>query len=158
MIRLLSAAWLHIYSSKVSVQDIKTENVLVQSGVPKVCDFTQSILFPLDVDMDEACPKDTLGVDFVGIGCVIYSIAAWEVFDYDYFEAQRWPGPEDLRSVDDVLLGEVITKCWYGKYCSMKTFHDDVVGLLQSELGVRCFDLQVVDGNKIEDGSTESHQ
>ena len=46
MIRLLSAAWLHIYSHNVSVQDIKTENILVQGGVPKICDFTQGLLFP----------------------------------------------------------------------------------------------------------------
>jgi serine/threonine protein kinase len=132
MIRLLSAAWLHIYSHNVSVQDIKTENILVQGGVPKVCDFTQGLLFPQDVDMHKICPEDTLRVDLVGIGCVIYSIAAWEVLAYDYFEEQRWPGPEDLKPADDIMCGEIINKCWYGKYNSVNALHDDVIRLLGS--------------------------
>jgi serine/threonine protein kinase len=132
MIRLLSAAWLHIYSHNVSIQDIKTENILVQDGVPKICDFTKGLLFPLDIGMHEICPEDTLRVDLVGIGCVIYSIAAWEVFDYDYFEEQRWPGAEDLKPTESIMCGEIIEKCWYGKYKSMNVLHVDVIRLLGS--------------------------
>jgi serine/threonine protein kinase len=131
-IRLLSAAWLHIYSRNVSIQDIKTENILVQDGVPKISDFTEAILYPLDANMDKICPKDNLRVDLVGIGCVMYSIAAWEVFDYDYFAEQRWPGPEDVKPTDHIMCGEIIKNCWYGKYCSMNVFHDDVISSLAS--------------------------
>jgi serine/threonine protein kinase len=127
MIRLLSTAWLYIYSQNVSVQDIKTENILIQDGMPKIGDFTQSILFPLNVDIHEACPKDVLRADLVGIGCVIYSIAAWEVFDYYYFASRRWPGPEDFRPTDHIMCGKIIKKCWNGKYKSMKSLHDDII-------------------------------
>jgi hypothetical protein len=82
--------------------------------------------------MHKICPKDALRVDLVDIDCVIYSIAAWEVFDYDYFEEQRWPGPEDLKPANDIMCGEIIKKCWYGKYSSMKVLHDDVIELLGS--------------------------
>lgn len=85
MIRLLSNAWLHIYSRNVSAHDIKPDNVLIQNGVPKICDFTEGILFPLGDDMHSVCPKETLQVDLIGIGCVIYSVASWEVFYYDFF-------------------------------------------------------------------------
>ena len=130
MIRLLSTTWFHIYSQNVSVQDIKTENILVQGGVPRVGDFTQSIIFPLDANMRKICPKDTLRVDLVGIGCVIYSIAAWDVFNYDYFAEQRWPGPEDLKPTDHIMCGEIIKKCWNGKYSSVEALYDDVINLL----------------------------
>jgi serine/threonine protein kinase len=134
MIRILSEAWLHIYSPNVSAQDIKTENILVQTGVPKVSDFTQGILFPIGADMHEVCPEDVLRVDLTGISCVIYSVAVWEVFDYDHFEEQRWPGAEDLKPTDNILCGEIIKNCWYGKYNCMKVLHDDVVRTLL-ELG-----------------------
>ena len=97
--------------------------------MPKVGDFTQSILFPLDADMHKICPKDVLRVDLVGIGCVIYSIAAWEVFDYDYFAEQRWPGSEDFKPTDHIMCGKIIKKCWNGKYSSVKALHDDVISL-----------------------------
>jgi hypothetical protein len=98
--------------------------------VPKVGDFTQSILFPLDADMRKICPRDTLRVDLVGIGCVIYSIAAWEVFDYDFIE-QRWPSAEDLKPTDHVMSGKIIEKCWDGDYSSVKTLHDEATRLLK---------------------------
>jgi hypothetical protein len=82
--------------------------------------------------MHEICPEDTLRVDLVGIGCAIYSVAAWEVFNYDYFEEQRWPNPEDLKRTDSIMCGEIIEKCWHGKYKSMKVLHDDVIRLLGS--------------------------
>ena len=124
MIRRLSDAWLHIHCANVSIQDIKTENVLVQAGMPKVADFTQAILYPQGAENE--CSNDELRVDLLGIGCVIYSIVAWDVFDFEYFEEERWPCLEDLRPVDDMMLGDIISKCWLGSYSSIKEFHADV--------------------------------
>lgn len=132
MVRLLSVAWLHIYSQNVSAQDINTVNIFVQRGVPKVGNFTQSILFPLDANTRKICPRDTLRVDLVGIGCVMYSIAAWEVFDFDFFAEQRWPRAEDLKPTDHVMCGKIIERCWDGSYNSVKTLHDEVISLLES--------------------------
>jgi hypothetical protein len=82
--------------------------------------------------MCEICPKDTFRVDLVGIGCVIYSIAAWEVFDYDYFEKKHWPGPEDLKPADHIMCRKIIKKCWHGKYSGMNALHKDVIRFLGS--------------------------
>ncbi|EXJ82339.1 serine/threonine protein kinase [Capronia epimyces CBS 606.96] len=123
MIRFLATTWLHIYTSHVSIQDIKTDNILVRDGVPKVADFTDSVVF------EDECPRDDLRSDLLGIGCVIYSIATWDVFGFDWGEGNRWPGPDQFRPVDNVLFGDVIAKCWTGDYDSMNGLYGDVVRL-----------------------------
>ncbi|KKZ65929.1 hypothetical protein EMCG_08339 [[Emmonsia] crescens] len=42
-------------------------------------------------------------VDLLCLGCVIYSIATWQVFMDDYFEKDRWPAPEELPPTSDFL-------------------------------------------------------
>ncbi|OAL30863.1 hypothetical protein AYO20_08556 [Fonsecaea nubica] len=127
MIRRLSTTWLYIYSRHVLIQDINTDNVLVHHGMPKVGDFTQAIVYPGECPP----PQHDFWIDIIGIGCILYSIEKWEVFDYDYFSDQRWPEPADLRSVEGMALGPVITKCWERGYTCMQDFHNDVMRLLK---------------------------
>jgi hypothetical protein len=86
----------------------------------------------LNTDMGQICPRDTLRVDLIGIGCVIYSIAAWEVFDYGYFAEERLPDPEDLKPTGHIMCGRIIKKCWDGDHSSVKAPHDDVINSLES--------------------------
>ncbi|MCJ1254570.1 hypothetical protein MMC24_002385 [Lignoscripta atroalba] len=130
-IRLLAETFFHLYSCKVLHQDVKPDNVLVHNGSLKISDFANSELFPLDADMEEICANDPLSrVDLLGLGCVFYSVAAWKVFSYDYFEKDRWPKPEELPSIDGILCENIIKKCWDEKYSSIKPLYEDVVALL----------------------------
>lgn len=77
---LIETFW-YIYSRKVLHQDVKPNNILVENGSLKVTDFANAAMYALDADMEEICGKDPLSrVDILGLGCIIYSIAAWKVF------------------------------------------------------------------------------
>jgi serine/threonine protein kinase len=130
-IRLLARTFFYFYSRRVLHQDIKPSNVLVSKGTLKITDFANSALFSLDDDMEDICARDPLSrVDLLGVGCVFYSIAAWKVFSYDYFEPGRWPTPEELPPTDGILCEDIIQKCWQNTYSSMKPLYEDVVALL----------------------------
>lgn len=116
MIRSLFAAFSYIYSRKVSLQDIKAENVLVSHGTLKFGDFGEAILHDLNVTIEEVYAQKAFRLDLLGMGCIIYSVSAWEVFDYSYFERGSWPTEEDLPDTHHLMFKEVIEKCWYGAY------------------------------------------
>ncbi|GKZ32810.1 hypothetical protein AbraIFM66950_002437 [Aspergillus brasiliensis] len=116
----------YIYSSKVLLQDVKPNNILVHNGSLKVTDFGNAAVFALDADMEAICRKDPLSrVDILGIGCIIYSIAAWRAFWYDYFEDQRWPMQEDLPETSGLLCEDVIRKCWSDSYDTIQALYED---------------------------------
>ncbi|RDH38148.1 hypothetical protein BDQ94DRAFT_156844 [Aspergillus welwitschiae] len=68
----------YIYSRKVLHQDVKPNNILVHDESPKVADFGNAEIFALYANMEAIYMKDPFSrVDILGIGCIIYSIAAW---------------------------------------------------------------------------------
>lgn len=87
MMRHLSDTLLYVHSRNVAIQDIKTDNVLMHYGIPKVCDFTQGVLYTLTEKMQD---KDVLNIDLLGIGCILYSISTGEIFSYNFDEQGRW--------------------------------------------------------------------
>ncbi|PGH10662.1 hypothetical protein AJ79_05376 [Helicocarpus griseus UAMH5409] len=89
-IETLIRAFHHIYSCRVLHQDVKLSNILVHDDVPKVADFANGAIFPTEKDMELVYERDPLSrVDLLGIDCVMYSVATWQVFEYDYFENGR---------------------------------------------------------------------
>ncbi|KAL2434020.1 hypothetical protein ABEF95_013848 [Exophiala dermatitidis] len=50
MMRHIADTLLYIYSRNVAIQDIKTDNVLMHHGMPKICDFTH----PISPDREDA--------------------------------------------------------------------------------------------------------
>lgn len=75
MMRHISDTLLYIYSRNVAVQDIKTDNVLMHYGMPKFCDFTQGILYPLAEKIQDVCPprRITQGSSWDGL-CSLFHI------------------------------------------------------------------------------------
>lgn len=117
----------HVYRCKVLHQDIKLNNILVDQDTLKVIDFANGALFPLDADMEAACADDPLTrVDLLCLGCVLYSIAAWHVFAYDYFEAGGWPTVGELPSTSGVICEGIIRKCWEDKYSTVASLNEDM--------------------------------
>ncbi|KEF55617.1 serine/threonine protein kinase [Exophiala aquamarina CBS 119918] len=129
MMRHISNTLLYFYSHNVAIQDIKTDNVLMHRGIPKLCDFTQGIRYPLTEKMQDVCPEEVLGRDLLGIGCVLYSISTWKVFNYDFDNERRWPTSDDLESTENVQFGKIIENCWHRKYSSIEDFHNDITGV-----------------------------
>ncbi|KAL1974710.1 hypothetical protein VTN31DRAFT_4914 [Thermomyces dupontii] len=122
---LVETFW-YIYSRKVLHQDVKPNNILVQNDSLKVADFANAEMYALDADMEVICERDPLSrVDILGLGCIIYSIAAWQVFYYDYFENNIWPEPAGLPPTSGLLFGDIIDKCWRDSYRTMKPLYED---------------------------------
>lgn len=133
----IRAIWIHslmetfwyIYSRKVLHQDVKPSNILVENGSLRVVDFANAVMYGLDADMEEICARDPLSrVDILGLGCILYSIAAWRVFYYDYFEHERWPGLEDLPETRGLLYEDIINKCWRDSHGTLKLLYEDYNG------------------------------
>lgn len=119
----------YIYSRKVLHQDVKLNNILVDGGCLKVIDFANAVMFGVDADMEEICARDPLSrVDILGLGCVFYSIAAWRVFCYDYFEYERWPRMEELPETRGLLCEDIINKCWRDSYGTLGLLFEDCSG------------------------------
>jgi serine/threonine protein kinase len=130
-IQLLMETFYHIYCCKVLHQDIKLNNILVDNDCLKVIDFANGALLPLDADMEATCADDPLSrVDLLCLGCVIYSIATWQAFIYDYFEKDRWPMPEELPPTSDIPCGDIIKKCWEDKYSTIASLYEDIIAWL----------------------------
>ncbi|KAL1978476.1 hypothetical protein VTN31DRAFT_1335 [Thermomyces dupontii] len=99
------------HTAKVLVFDIAPRNFLLTDDMSlKMIDFGQAALFPLDTDITTASDDGlTVQVDIFHLGCTIYSIASWKLYecnlmDYNY----KLPRLEDLPNVDDCFCGEII--------------------------------------------------
>lgn len=108
----------HIHQRRVFVDEIALRNILIAEGRGlQFSDFGQSVLLPLDTDMDTVCENDlSAKIEMLHLGWVIYSIATWRVSKYYYFEREelRWPETGDLPSTEDVFCGEIVRRCWRG--------------------------------------------
>lgn len=126
-IRTLMKAFHHIYVRNVLHQDIKLNNIFVDQDSVKLGDFANGAIFPLGANMDAICAGDPLSrVDLLGIGCVIYSIAAWKVYNYGYFEKDCcWPRSDEVPETDGIMYREIIDKCWRNEYNNIPELYED---------------------------------
>lgn len=122
-------AFSYTHSRKVFVDDIALRNILVLGGELKLADFGQSILLPLDIDINSASENLTAKIEVPHLGWIIYSIASWRVHRYYFSDSSdlSWPGPDSFPDVDGVLCGNVIRKCWCGEYTSMEDVQNDLL-------------------------------
>ncbi|KAK2799698.1 hypothetical protein FQN50_008398 [Emmonsiellopsis sp. PD_5] len=126
-IRSLVETFSYVHSCRVILQDVALRNILVHNNSLKLCDFGDSSLLPLNTDMQRFCESGTTPqVEILYVGCVLYSIAAWHEFKYDYFENERFPEPEELPAMDGILFASIIRKCWTGGYASMEALSRDI--------------------------------
>ncbi|KAF2176765.1 kinase-like protein [Zopfia rhizophila CBS 207.26] len=129
-IQVVVNAFSHAHARRVVIQDISLRNILVHENSLKLSDFGESSLLPLDTDMTRFCVNDTTPqIEILHLGCILYSIAAWKEFKYNYFEAERWPEVGELPVTDDILYASIIKKCWNGEYVSMEALLKDVQGM-----------------------------
>ncbi|PGH01686.1 serine/threonine protein kinase [Helicocarpus griseus UAMH5409] len=126
-IRSLVDTFSYVHSCRVVHQDIALRNILLHNNSPKLCDFGESSILPLDADMERFCDCDTTPqVEMLYLGYVLYSILVWKELKYDYFENMCFPKPEELPETDGIVYGAIIRKCWAGEYASMEALRNDV--------------------------------
>lgn len=122
----------YIHSCKVFVDDIAPRNILILDDQPKVADFGQSVLLPLDADIASANTNDlNVRIEILHLGWILYSIASWHVNKYYFFDENPdlcWP--VSFPNVDGVVCGEIIKKCWHGEYVSMDNVKLEALQLL----------------------------
>ena len=80
----------HVHGQSVIIADIGTRNFLVADDLSiKLCDFTESTIMPLDVNMDEADDSGySVQTDIGQIGAVMYEVVTGKFFDFDLFKGQ----------------------------------------------------------------------
>ena len=139
-IQSLSDTFAYVHSRRVSVVDIDCRNILVHNGSLKLSSFGRSVLLPIHADMERfyVCMKEsspasevsfmvqsTVATEMFHLGCVLYSIAAWDVFNTNY-DHDYPPALEGLPDTHGVLGEEVILRCWTGRYPNMAALKEDV--------------------------------
>lgn len=119
--RKMARTLAYIHERRVIVADIASRNFLLDSELSiKICDFTESILLPLDTCMENADVDGySTQTDIGQLGCVMYEVIIREKCDFDIFKdippeeyGGRWPRRADLPSTQGIWLGSIIEKCW----------------------------------------------
>ncbi|PGH29535.1 serine/threonine protein kinase [[Emmonsia] crescens] len=137
-IRCLADAFAYVHSHRVVVDDIDLRNILIHNNRPKLSDFNQSFLLPLDTDMEHFSIYDiNAHIEILHLGCLFYSISTWSKFKYDYFDDNRFPNLDELPDTDGIISGMIIRKCWTRGYANMELLRKDVEGSLPDELRAR---------------------
>ncbi|KZF20818.1 hypothetical protein L228DRAFT_284744 [Xylona heveae TC161] len=111
-----------LHDSKILIYDLAVRNLLIadDSQSLKMMDFGQCSVLADDDDIATANDGGlTAKVDLFHLGCVIYSIEAWRVYECDLLETGfELPPLNALPSVSGLVFGGIIEKCWTGQYQS----------------------------------------
>lgn len=120
-IREMARALVLIHERRVIVADITSGSFLLNADLSiKFSDFAESIVLPLDTDMDTVDDNGySIYTDIGRLGAVIYEITTGKRSRFDLFKHQSsnttkaaMPPRNTLPSTKNILLGEVIEKCW----------------------------------------------
>jgi serine/threonine protein kinase len=70
----------YVHSRKVFVDEIALRNILIADDQLKLADFGQSVLLPIDADVDTICEEDlTAKIEILHLGWIIYLITVWRI-------------------------------------------------------------------------------
>lgn len=121
---------LHFHTANVFVIDLSLRNILLADDLSlKMIDFGKCRLLPKDmnIDMDRINDKGmSARVEMHHLGSVIYSIASWTNYEWDYCSIKKeLPAVGKLPDVSDVFCGDVIWKCWAGGYQAVQYLYEE---------------------------------
>lgn len=63
--------------------------------------------------------------DIVAIGCIIYSIETWRMYNSDFWNEKRGPTAEEAPGIEGLYYREIVEKCWRNEYSSMRFLYED---------------------------------
>ena len=122
----------YLHDSRVLISDLALRNLLVTDDLSlKMIDFGQCAILPLDSDPSKASVNGlTAKVDIFHLGCIIYSLAAWQTFENDFDVDSHYPPLDHLPQVNGLPCAALIRKCWSGGYSSIHELRTDAHRLL----------------------------
>ncbi|KAI4153450.1 MAG: hypothetical protein L6R39_001567 [Caloplaca ligustica] len=124
----------HLHKCKILVDDLALRNMLIADDMSlKMIDFGNSSVLPLDADLTKVDEDGfTVQADIFYLGCLIYSIAAWEKFEFCLIDTKyELPPLSELPDLTTVLFGELIKRCWTGHYRDIHQLQSDVLTFSQ---------------------------
>ncbi|EFQ99240.1 hypothetical protein MGYG_02253 [Nannizzia gypsea CBS 118893] len=106
----------------LNYRNIKPNNILIHGGCVKTIDFANREIFHLDINMEKIFADDPYAKgDLSGIASLTYSISAWRVFHYDFFEENRFSRPDQVPTTETLVYWEIIDRCWRNEYHSIRS-------------------------------------
>lgn len=112
----------YLHESRILVNDLALRNLMIADDFSlRMIDFSDCAVLPLDTDPSTANVDGiTAKTDIFHLGCLIYSVAAWQRYESDFFDLDsRFPPLNDLPAVDHLPCAEILRKCWTGGYSSV---------------------------------------
>jgi serine/threonine protein kinase len=106
-----------IHDRRIIVADIATRNFVLDADLKvTICDFTESMLLPLDIHMETAdWAGYSIHTDIGQLGAVMYEVVVGEKCEFDIskdlpveLSSGTWPRRESLPSTEGLWLGLII--------------------------------------------------
>jgi serine/threonine protein kinase len=117
----LARTLVHIHHRRVIVCDIRTDNILLDNDFSvKMTDFSESVMMPLDWNMDGVVELGySVPTDIGAFGAVVFEIVTGAHCTFnlhqDWKEAgdsYKWPPRDSLPATNGVGFGHIIDRCW----------------------------------------------
>ena len=125
IILLLVDSLVHLHDCMIAHNDFTVNNVVVHASGIKVLDFGHSTLFPLTAVMQD---EEEAQTDILCLGCMMYSIVSWTVYDPN--DLENWTSDsfrhlrDTLQDLEQCLLGPIIENCLLGGYVNIRQVKD----------------------------------
>jgi len=119
--RAMTRALIHVHNCRVLAADIATRNFLLSADLDvKLSDFNQSVILPLDTDMEMADDGGySIYTDIGQLGTVFYTVVTGQACEFDLFKDLPyeptdavWPRRKDLPNTENIWIGPIIERCW----------------------------------------------
>ncbi|KAL9623868.1 MAG: hypothetical protein Q9160_001860 [Pyrenula sp. 1 TL-2023] len=116
----LARTLVYIHDRRVLVCDIRTDNILLDDDFSvKMIDFSESIMMPLDWDLQGSVDLgDSVSTDIGAFGRIIYEIVTGQHCKFDPFQHWKepgdpcqWPSRESLPTTESIWLSHIIERC-----------------------------------------------
>ena len=147
----------YVHECSVIVDDVALRNFMIDDQFTiKLIDFGLSTLQPLGSNIANSIAAH---LDIFRVGFVLYSIAAWKLYDYDDYRDENpeststresaslqnpmnsefeWPLVENLPSVEGCLYGDFIHNFWTGHYNTMDQLRKNIPRTVKPDASTDC--------------------
>lgn len=112
----------YLHESRVLIDDLALRNLVIADDFSlRMIDFGQCVILPLEIDPSAVEEHGlTAKVDIFRLGCLIYSVAAWQRYEAESLDLDsHLPPLETLPAIDHLLCANIIRKCWSGAYADI---------------------------------------
>ena len=119
----------YIHDSRVLIDDLALRNLVIADDFSlRMVDFGQCAVLPTDSDLRTVNLNGlTAKVDIFHLGCLIYSVAAWQRYESDLLDLDpHFPLLEDLPAIHHLPCAKIIRKCWTGGYADIHELRTEV--------------------------------